>query len=52
MLYHGSTILTEYADYGGWAVVAEATVSSDGATISLNEGEGVEELGIFGFRLK
>ncbi len=51
VLYHGSTVLTQYAPYGGWAPVALAEVTADGMNIVFKDGETVEELGMFGFRL-
>ncbi len=51
VMYHGTDTFTQYAPYGGWAPVALAEVSGDGGTITLKEGEGIEELGLLGYRL-
>jgi hypothetical protein len=51
VLYNNVEIYPSYAPYGGWEVVAKATVSDDGATISTNDGESIAELGTFGARL-
>jgi len=47
---HGVTLDEEWAPYGGWGKVSGATVSSDGARIETNAGDGVPMLGLFGVR--
>ncbi len=49
---HGTKTFQHYAPYGGWALVSDAVVSSDGLTVSTKPGEGVEMLAVFGARLK
>ncbi len=49
---NGTETFDHWAPYGGWAIVAGATVSGDGATIVTNDGEGLPELGVIGLRLK
>ena len=49
---HGIDITEEWAPYGGWAKISDGAVSSDGATVSTNEGEGIPALSVFGVRLK
>ncbi|MBI4954469.1 MAG: hypothetical protein HY908_20765 [Myxococcales bacterium] len=49
---HGTTVFQDFAPYGGWAKIAEGTVSADGLTVSTSPGEGVTELDVIGVRVK
>ncbi|MSP24754.1 MAG: hypothetical protein EXR75_06230 [Myxococcales bacterium] len=49
---NGTETFDHFAPFGGWAIVAGATVSADGASIVTNDGEGLPELGVIGLRLK
>ena len=52
-LYYGTTIYYEdWAPWGGWAKMADGKVSADGSTVSTNDGEGMNEIGVIGVRLK
>jgi hypothetical protein len=52
VFFHGTEVFTDFAPYGGWAKVSDGKVSSDGTTVSTNDGEGIPQLGVFGVRLK
>lgn len=49
---NGVDTYENYAPYGQWAVIAEATVDPDGATVTTNPGGGIEKLATFGARPK
>ncbi len=52
LFIHGLEVGQEWAPYGGWAKVSDATVSADGKEIVTAEGQGIPLLSTFGFRLK
>jgi hypothetical protein len=48
--HQGVEVDQEWAPYGGWAQVATATVTSDGASILTDADSGIPELGLLGLR--
>ena len=48
---HGTKTFDHNAPYGGWAKVADGAVSSDGTTVSTNDGQGIPEVGLIGLKL-
>lgn len=49
---NGNLTFAHYAPYGGWALLSEGVVSTDGMTVTTKDGMGVEMLGVFGVSLK
>jgi hypothetical protein len=49
---HGVDIAEEWAPYGGWAKTSDGTVSSDGTTVSTDDGQGIRTLSVFGVKKK
>jgi len=49
---HGVDPAEEWAPYAGWAKVSGGSVSSDGTTVSTNDGEGIPELSVIGIKKK
>jgi hypothetical protein len=52
VLVHGVDLAQRWAPYAGWAVVATASVSDDGARIRSDPGSGLPVLGAIGLRHK
>jgi hypothetical protein len=48
---HGTLTFSHWAPYGGWAKISDGVVSSDGLTVSTNDGDGIPVLGLIGVRL-
>jgi hypothetical protein len=47
---HGVEVAEDWAPYGGWVMVATAHVTSDGASIETDDGEGLPILSVIGLR--
>jgi hypothetical protein len=52
LFVNGVDLVEEFAPYGGWAKVAEGTVTEDGLFVATKPGEGLPILGSFGVRVK